>query len=208
MNSERFKFSKWLAAISGVLSVILILYIFKTPVLEKIGSALVYQSELVPSDAIVVLAGSNTGNRMEEAVRIFNKRMGKVIVFSGYTYYPGMVSHVGMKQYAIKLGVPEGKIVAEKATGENSTWGEALFNLKQLERLQAKSFILVTSSFHTRRSHWVYQRAIKKLEMDLILRVQPAPDPKVPYPEWWKVRTGQKFVFVEYLKFLYYIATY
>lgn len=186
----------------------LAVFIFRAPLLEKIGSALVYQSELVPSDAIVVLAGSHTGNRMEEAVRLFRKGMGKALVFSGYTYYPGMDSHIGMKQYALKLGVPEEKIVAEKAVGEDSTWGEAHFNLKQLERLRAKSFILVTSSYHTRRSHWVYDHSIKKLNIEMDFHVWPAPDPKVPFPGWWKVRTGKKNVFKEYIKFAYYLLAY
>jgi len=208
MNNDTFKLSKWAIASAIVLFVTLVLFIFRTPLLEKIGNSLVFQDELKPSDAIVVLAGSHTGNRMEEAVRVFEKGMGKVIVFSGYTYYPGMDSHIGMKQYAMKLGVPEEKIVTEKATGENSTWGEALANLKKLERLKAKSFILVTSSFHTRRSHWVYERAIKSLNMDIVLRVQPAADPKVPYPEWWKIRSGKKHVFNEYIKLLYYLIAY
>ena len=208
MNNDTFKLSKWAIASAIVLFVTLVLFIFRTPLLEKIGNSLVFQDELKPSDAIVILAGSHTGNRMEEAVRVFEKGMGKVIVFSGYTYYPGMDSHIGMKQYAMKLGVPEEKIVTEKATGENSTWGEALANLKKLERLKAKSFILVTSSFHTRRSHWVYERAIKSLNMDIVLRVQPAADPKVPYPEWWKIRSGKKHVFNEYIKLLYYLIAY
>ena len=208
MENKTFGFSKWI--VTGVVFSVLgsLLFIFKTPVLEKIGSNLVYQTELVPSDAIVVLAGSPTGNRIEEAVRIFDKGMGKVIVFSGYTYYPGMDSHIGMKQYAIKLGVPEDKIVTEKATGENSTWGEALANLKQLERLKAKSLILVTSSYHTRRSHWVYERAIKNLNLDIALLVQSASDPRVPYPGWWKIRSGKKNVFNEYIKLLYYLIVY
>jgi uncharacterized SAM-binding protein YcdF (DUF218 family) len=205
MNSRAFDIPKWLLVI---LFAALVLFVFRAPVLEKIGTHLVFQDELKPSDAIVVLVGSHSGNRMEEAVRVFEKGMGKVIVFSGYTYYPGMDSHFGMKQYAIKLGVPEDKIVTEKAAGENSTWGEALANLEKLERLKAKSFILVTSSFHTRRSHWVYERAIKSLNMDIILRVQPAADPKVPYPEWWKIRSGKKYVFNEYIKFLYYLIVY
>jgi uncharacterized SAM-binding protein YcdF (DUF218 family) len=208
MSSNASKYSKWVIASTVVFSVVLIAFIFKTPLLEKIGNSLIYQTELVPSDAIVVLAGSHTGNRMEEAVRIFDKGMGKVIVFSGYPYYPGMGSDIAMKQYAIKLGVPEDKIVTEKAVGENSTWGEALMNLKQLKRLKAKSFILVTSSSHTRRSHWVYDRVIKSLNMDIILRVQPASDPKVPYPEWWKIRSGKKNVFNEYIKFFYYLIAY
>lgn len=199
------KASKWLLVI---LLVAMVLFVFRVPVLEKIGSLLILQDELKPSDAIVVLAGSHTGNRMEEAVRVFDKGMGKVIVFSGYTYYPGMDSHIGMKQYVMKLGVPEDKIVTEKAAGERSTWGEALANLNQLERLKAKSFILVTSSFHTRRSHWVYEHAIKSLNMDIALRVQPASDPRVPYPGWWKIRSGKKHVFNEYIKLLYYLIAY
>ena len=208
MNSDTFKIPKWVKAGTIVFCLALVLFLFRVPILEKIGNSLIYQTELVPSDAIVVLAGSHTGNRMEEAVRIFNKGMGKVIVFSGYPYYPGMGSDIAMKQYAIKLGVPEDKIVTEKAVGENSTWGEALMNLKQLKRLKAKSFILVTSSSHTRRSHWVYDRVIKSLNMDIILRVQPASDPKVPYPEWWKIRSGKKNVFNEYIKFFYYLIAY
>jgi uncharacterized SAM-binding protein YcdF (DUF218 family) len=201
----KIKASKWVWVI---LFSAIILFVFRTPVFEEIGSFLVFQDELEPSDAIVVLSGSTTGNRIEEAVRVFHKGMGKVLVFSGYTYYPGIDSHRGMKQYAIKLGVPDDKIVAEKATGEISTWGEALANLKLLERLNVKSLILVTSSFHTRRSHWVYERAIKNLDMDITLRVQPAYDPKVPYPGWWKIRSGKKKVFDEYIKFIYYFITY
>ena len=134
--------------------------------------------------------------------------MGKVIIFGGYTFYPGMESHVGMKQYAIRLGVPESKIIAEKAIGETSTGGESYFNLKQLKRLKTKSFILVTSSFHTRRSHWIYEREIKKLDMDIIFQVHPAPDPRVPIPGWWKIRSGKVSIFLEYLKCLYYFFTY
>ena len=201
----KIKVSKWLW---GILFSAIILFAFRIPVFEEIGSFLVFQDELEPSDAIVILTGSNSGNRIEEAVRVFDKGMGKVLVFSGYSYYPGMDSHRGMKQYAIKLGVPDDKIVAEKATGEISTWGEALANIKLLERLKAKSLILVTSSFHTRRSHWVYERAIKSLNMDITLLVQPAYDPKVPYPRWWEIRSGKKKVFQEYIKLFYYFITY
>ena len=199
------KVSKWLW---GILFLAIILFVFKTQVFEEIGSFLVFQDELEPSDAIVVLTGSNSGNRIEEAIRVFDKGMGKVLVFSGYSYYPGMDSHRGMKQYAIKLGVPDDKIVAQKATGEISTWGEALANIKLLESLKAKSLILVTSSFHTRRSHWVYERAIKSLKMDITLLMQPAYDPTVPYPRWWETRSGIIKVFLEYIKLFYYFIAY
>ncbi len=202
------KISKWIFPSAIFLLLCLIFFIFRVPLLEKIGSNLVLQDEIKPSDAIVVLSGSHSGNRIDEAIRVFNKGLGKVLVFSGYPYYPGMDSHFGMKQYAIKHGIPEEKIVMEKATGERSTWGEALSNLKQLEKLKAKSFILVTSSFHTRRSKWVYERSIEKVGMDISFSVQSAPDPVVPFPIWWSVRSGQKKVFDEYLKLAYYYIAY
>lgn len=208
MNSDTFKIPKWIKVGTVVFFLALVLFIFRVPILEKTGNYLVYQTELEPSDAIVVLAGSHTGNRMEEAARLYNKGMGKVMVFAGYTYYPGMDSNVGMKKYAIKLGVPEENIFTEMGNGEVSTWGEALFNLRQLQLLKSKSFILVTSSYHTRRSHLVYERAIKKMNMDIDIRVQPAPDPKVPIPGWWKIRTGKKAIFYEYIKTLYYSISY
>ena len=202
MSRDRFKLTKRLIYLCFV---VLIIFIFKIPLLVKIGDNLVYRTKLVPSDAIVVLAGSPKGNRMEEAVRLFKKGMGKVIVFGGHSLYPGINSHDAMKKYAIQLGVPEEKIISGKLTGQISTWGEALFNLKKLELLKAKSFILVTSSFHTRRSHRIYEIAMKKLGMKLILRVQPAHDPRVPIPGWWKVHSGKREILFEYIKSFYYL---
>ena len=204
MNREvRFKLT---APIIGLCFVVLMIF-FKIPLLEKIGDNLVYRTKLVPSDAIVVLAGSPAGNRMEEAVRLFKKGMGKVIVFGGHSIYPGLNSHDVMKKYAIRLGVPKEKIITG-VMGQISTRGEALFNLKQLELLKAKSFILVTSSFHTRRSHRIYEIEMKKLGMKLILRVQPAHDPKVPIPGWWKIHSGKREVLFEYIKSFYYFLAY
>ena len=205
MSRNRFKI---ITLIIALFFVFLIIFIFKIPLLEKIGDNLIYRSILMPSDAIVILAGSRAGNRVEEAVRLFKKGMGKVMVFGGYPLYPGVNSHDVMKKYAIRLGVPKEKIIAGKLTGEINTWGEALFNLKQLELLKAKSFIIVTSSFHTRRSHRTYKVAMKKLDMKLILRVQPAHDPRVPISGWWKVHSGKREILFEYIKSFYYLFSY
>ena len=204
MSRDSFKLTTLIIAFFFVA---LIIFIFKIPLLDKIGDNLVYRSKLVPSDAIVVLSGSPAGNRMEEAVRLFKKGMGKVIVFGGHSIYPGLNSHDVMKKYAIRLGVPKEKIITG-VMGEISTWGEALFNLKQLELLKAKSFIIVTSSFHTRRSHRTYEVAMKKLDMKLILRVQPAHDPRVPISGWWKVHSGKREILFEYIKSFYYLFSY
>tara|TARA_Y100001936_G_scaffold237242_1_gene267600 strand:+ start:786 stop:1403 length:618 start_codon:yes stop_codon:yes gene_type:complete len=205
MSRDSFKLTTLIIAFFFVA---LIIFIFKIPLLDKIGDNLVYRSKLVPSDAIVVLAGSPKGNRIEEAVQLFKKGMGKVMVFVGYPLYPGINSDEVMKNYAISLGVPEENIIARKLTGEISTLGEALCNLKQLELLKAKSFILVTSSHHTRRSRRTYEFAMKKLDMKLILRVQPAHDPRVPIPGWWKIHSGKREILFEYIKSFYYFLAY
>ena len=54
-----------------ILVLIILAIIFRESVLQKIGDALVYQDSLEPADAIVVLSGSGTGNRIEAGAHLF-----------------------------------------------------------------------------------------------------------------------------------------
>ena len=109
-----------------------------------------------------------------------------------------------MKKYALKLGVPEDKIITSIPDVEVSTRGESEANLKLLKKNGIKKFILVTSAYHTRRSKLMYEKAISILGYDIEFLVYPAPDPFVPIQGWWKILTGQKGIFYEYLKSIAY----
>jgi len=175
---------------------------FQELILQKIGSILVYEDPLTPADAIVILSGSGTGNRIEAGATLFQRGLGRIIIISGDRIYPGYYTNTLMKIHAINLGIPEDKIIASKIEGEISTWGEGISNLKKLQENQFKSFILVTSAFHTNRAHAVYKKLIDDLGYDFEFRVYPVKDNRAPIKGWWKTRTGKKRILLEYLAIL------
>ncbi len=182
-----------------------LLYIFSNSTLNGVSSFLVYEEPLIPVDAIVVLAGSKSGNRIKTGVGLYKKKLGKLLVFSGYRLYPKVYTHDHMKTIALEMGVLEEDIVTEISQEESSTWGEGVANLHLLKKHNVKSFILVTSSFHTRRSRWVYSKLIENLELKLEFKVFPAKDPDFPVQDWWMQRGGRKMIILEYIKFLSYL---
>jgi uncharacterized SAM-binding protein YcdF (DUF218 family) len=187
-----------------VFGVILILsVIFSEPLLNGISRALVHEDPLVKVDAIVVLAGGN-GNRIEAAARLYHEGFGRRLFFSGFRLYPGIYTSTRMKNYALKLGVPEDKMIISIPDVEVSTRGESFANLDLLKKKQVKNFILVTSSYHTRRAKLIYENTISLLEYEIKFLVYPAQDPYVPIQGWWRVRTAQKGVLFEYLKWIAY----
>ena len=194
----------FLMKIFMVFGVILIMgIIFLEPLLRSVSRVLVHEDPLVKADAIVVLAGGN-GNRIEAAARLYREGFGEKLLFSGFRVYPETYSSSLMKKYALKLGVPEVNIITYNPDVEVSTRGESLANLELLKMNRMKKFIIVTSTYHTRRTNLIYKRAVSLLEYDVEFLVYPAPDPYVPINSWWKIRSGQKGIFLEYTKSIAY----
>ena len=194
----------FLMKIFMVFGVILIMgIIFLEPLLSSVSRVLVHEDPLVKADAIVVLAGGK-GNRIEVAARLYREGFGEKLLFSGFRIYPETYTSSLMKTYALKLGVPEDNIITSNPDVEVSTRGESLANLELLKINRMKKFIIVTSAFHTRRTNLIYKRAVSLLEYDVEFLVYPAPDPYVPINSWWKIRSGQKGIFLEYTKSIAY----
>ena len=187
---------------------VLVIYFFPHFFLSRISQALVVEDPLRRVSAIVVLAGSSSGNRVQTASQLFQQGYADYMVFSGFEVYPGMHTHTMMKNYAIQLGVPDQKILTLPAEGEVSTFGEAIANLKILEKNGLNDFILVTSGYHTRRARFVYRKLIAEHDYDMDFIVHPASDPNIPINGWWKTRTGQKGIFYEITKNIYYRFAY
>ena len=193
--------NKFIAKLLIFIGICLALGIFYSkPILQSISGALVHEDSLTKTEAIVVLVGSRTGNRVKEATRLYHEGFADKLVFSGFVVYPETHSSTLMKTYAQKLGVPENSIITKNTDEEVSTRGESIANLKLLEENQIKSFILVTSSFHSRRARLIYEKSISLLGYDMNFWVAPAKDSRVPIDSWWKLRTGLKSILYEYIK--------
>jgi uncharacterized SAM-binding protein YcdF (DUF218 family) len=179
----------------------LVVAVFEKPLLISVARTLVYEDPLEKAEAIVVLSGSSTGNRIEAATRLYHAGFGERLIFSGFEVYPGVSTSILMKNYALELGIPETSILTENAENEVSTRGESRANLELLKKHNISKFILLTSAYHTGRSQRIYKKKIVGLgfeNMEFI--VYPAFDPEVPISRWWKLRTGQKGILIEYLK--------
>lgn len=162
-----------------VFGVIIVLsVIFSEPLLNGVSRALVHEDPLVKVDAIVVLAGGN-GNRIEAAARLYHEGFGRRMFFSGFKLYPGIYTSTRMENYALELGVPKDKIIISTPDVEVSTRGESVANLELLNKNKVKNFILVTSSYHTRRARLIYENTISLLAYDIKFLVYPAKDPFV-----------------------------
>lgn len=196
--------TRFLAALFLMFGIIFIMgVIFTEPILNSVSRALVYEDPLVKVDAIVVLAGGN-GSRVEAAARLYREGFGEKLFFSGFRVYPETYTSTLMKNYALKLKVPEDKIITWIPDVEVSTQGESIANLELLNKNHIKKAILVTSAFHTRRAKLLYEKAISSLGYDISILIYPAPDPLVPIKGWWKLRTGKKSIFFEYIKSIAY----
>jgi uncharacterized SAM-binding protein YcdF (DUF218 family) len=183
----------------GVILVMVV--IFSEPLLKGVYRFLVYEDQLVKAEAIVVLAGGN-GNRIKTAARLYHEGYGEKLFFSGFRVYPETYTSNWMKKYALKLRVPADKIITWIPDVEVSTRGESFANLELLNKNRIKKIILVTSAIHTRRAKLMYENAASLSEHGIEFLVYPAPDPYVPIEGWWKLRTAQKGVFLEYIKLI------
>lgn len=182
---------------------LLVLALLHGPVLNRIADGLVYKDDIKPSDAIVVLTGDSTGERLATAISLFKKGYGKYIVFSGGSvYWKANYADLYLEQLKASSVGPEFAVYSTEPLPQVSTEGEALVNIRLLKEKGAKSFILVTSDFHTARSRFVYAPLAQKNGM--IMYVYPARDSTVKLREWWKDRESAKTVFIEIEKTVWY----
>lgn len=80
--------NKWTRLIFISLVLCCLLYVFHEPILNSLARQLVYKDAAIkPSDAIVVLMGDKTGERLETGITLFKKGFGKYIVFWGGPIY-------------------------------------------------------------------------------------------------------------------------
>jgi uncharacterized SAM-binding protein YcdF (DUF218 family) len=196
------------AILSSLIMVVVIsaFYIFRDPILLKIGGYLVIQDDLSPVDLIHVIAGEDY--RTDYAIQLYKQGLAKYIFFTGgwcdfHHYNHGQ--H-GMER-ALDQGVPA-QAIAYDDTHVISTYDEALRLKAYMDESQSpiQSVIVVSDPFHMRRARWTYRRVLGK---DIDVRMAPVPFEQTPYQQrWWEDPKSMVYVRDEYQKLIYYIARY
>lgn len=124
------------------------------------------RDDLERGDCIFVFGSrKHLEERTEKAVELYKKERAPKILFSGGFGQNGMYEEAKwMKEYAIKLGVPEKDIIVE--TNSNNTTENVLCSLVVLERnflLQKIHRLLIVSSItHIRRCMLTLSRYMPK----------------------------------------------
>lgn len=175
----------------------------------RAGSRLVIVDEIESADLIMVLMGP-IPDRALQAADLYHQGISSKIVFCN-DYQPGArqlleyqikldnIADIA-KSTLIKLGVQAEHIhILDYFT--SSTQDEAIRLRDHLmQNPEIKSVVLVTSSYHSRRTYKIFCKVFRRAGLDVDLYISENPYTDFSGERWWKDRSSATMVIFEYLK--------
>ncbi len=199
-----------LCIITAAVSLLLI-FVF----IPRMGTYLVAEHDLIKADALVILMGSLPARALEGAAVYRAGFVRDIIVVQTYVESEELLAERGVKipgqaeltsDALTQMGVPLGQIEVLPG-GVRSTWEEAQVVCAYLaDNRDIDSLILVTSSFHTRRTLIIFERACRDLGREVELIIRPSSFDTFQADRWWQDRESAKMVVFEYMKLAYFLA--
>ncbi|HBV97458.1 MAG TPA: hypothetical protein DEF36_10485 [Desulfotomaculum sp.] len=182
---------KKLLAVAGVITAIL--FLTSGLWLSAYGRFLVVDESPDKCDAIVVLGGENV-TRVGRGVELFREGYGDKIIMSGGGRLTTKLAEADlMLMEARDLGVDPAAVLLERES--ESTYENAVFVKQIVMEKGIKSFLLVTSNYHTRRARQIFSRVFDGTGVRII--TVSASDPKFSPDSWWKKGEGQQRALTE-----------
>ncbi len=179
-----------------------------------LANNLVVERPLAKADAILVLGGAaDYIERTDEAAEIFKEGIAPKIFLTNDGLQGGWNQKEQRNPYFVELarnelirqGVPEDAI--EILPGVvNGTNDEASLLAEISAQKKLKSLLLVTSTYHSRRTLWTFERVLSRHRSELIVGLKsPSNDQLTLSPfYWWLSSQGWQIVGQEYVKLAYY----
>ncbi len=182
--------------------------------LPAVGRLLIHDDGPAPADIAVLLAGEYDGYRARFAAGLVRAGYVPMVMVSGP---PGMYDTNEADaaiRYLTAHGYPESIFIPVRHSAK-STREEARVILAELARRHIRSFLLVTSNYHTARSRRIflvtsnYHTARSRRIFLAAERAQgggprfrtvAAADPIYDPARWWRYREGCKTAFYEWTK--------
>ncbi|GGH79953.1 uncharacterized SAM-binding protein YcdF (DUF218 family) [Pullulanibacillus pueri] len=157
------------------------------------------------ADVIIVLGGGD-GERALEASKLYKKGYAPYVMLSngGLRNHPSTVEAEKEMGWLKEDGVPESAIIPELQA--QSTYGNAVYSKRMMKKHHFKSAIVVSSSFHMRRSHYIFEKVYAGSGIKLIYHAAPT---SYYNPDWWwTTKLGWQFTINEYIKLVGYVVIY
>lgn len=166
-----------------------VLYLVRYPILRFAGNFWVVNDAPEHSDAIVILGDDDyEADRATRAAELYKAGWAPRIVASGRYLRPYAGIAELMEHDLTDRGVPKSAIV-RFAHHASDTREEAAAVAPFLAQHGWRKILLVTSTYHTRRSRFIFERT---LPADFKLRVVAAHDVEYDPDGWWRTREGLK----------------
>lgn len=180
-------------------ALVVLLYFTRTVWLSAGGYALIHNDGPAKADIAVVLAGDAYGHRVLEAGELVRQGYVPVALVSGPQGNYGHSESDLAIPFAVKHGFPA-EYFAAFPNDSHSTREEAADILPELRRRNVKSFLLVTSTYHSARARRIYLAAERAAGGGPGFRTVATADEFFRPNTWWHSRESQKIVFMEWSK--------
>ncbi|MGA3098894.1 MAG: YdcF family protein [Bryobacteraceae bacterium] len=167
--------------------------------LPALGYALVRDDGPARADLVVVLAGDTFGHRVLKGAELVRQSYAPAALVSGpYGFYGSYESDLAIP-FAVRHGYPREYFIPFPNQAL-STRDEADLVLAELRRRNVRSFLLVTSDYHTARAARVFRAALRAEGGGPAMRVVSAADEYFRPDSWWRTRQAQKTFLTEWCK--------
>ncbi|MHB8157364.1 MAG: YdcF family protein [Desulfocucumaceae bacterium] len=181
------------AIVVSVIIFFAVLYLTSGIWLSAYGRYLVVDEKPQKCDAIVILGGE-TIPRVARGAELYKEGYANVLIMSGGGGLTSRITEADLMLIeAGDLGVPQSAVILEKKS--ESTYENAVYVKQIILEKDYKSFLLVTSNYHTRRARSTFDSVFKDTGVQFITIA--APDPKFSPDSWWKSGEGQQKALTE-----------
>ncbi|MFZ0640718.1 MAG: YdcF family protein [Candidatus Acidiferrales bacterium] len=195
-NGERGGIIAKLILLIVLVVLLALIYLVRAPLLRLAGNFWVESDPPATSDVIVVLSDDDfTADRATRAADLYHDGWAPRVVGSGRWLRPYTSIADLMQRDLEARGVPRQAIIPFAHDAPDTL--EELKGIRGfVEQHGWKRVMIVTSNYHTRRTHYLCEHVFPA---DVRVLVEAAPDHDYDPDSWWRTRVGVKTFFHEFV---------
>lgn len=164
--------------------------------LNAAGRFLIVRDRLEPGDAIIVLSGARRDERVRQAAELYRAGYAPLVILSGGEEMAGISIPELQRRQALAHGIPASALLLEGNSTSTAEQAEMLRPI--LEGRRARRALVVTSSFHTRRTRYLFAKVFRGSAVEI--RVYPVQQDFYSPVQWWTREQDTEIVVLEYIK--------
>lgn len=170
----------------------------RRPLLNAVGRFLIVRDRLERADVIIVLSGGRGDERVRQAAELYQQGYAPLVLLSGGEEMAGISVPEMLRRQALALGIPPEALLSEPDS--TSTAEQARFLRPLLEPRGIRRAIIVTSSYHSRRTRYLFRKGFLGSGIDL--RIYPVQRDVFNPDGWWTREQDTESLVLEYIKLM------